>query len=212
MDEKQLQKTTENAQPEKRKQVSKSVIFQYWRDKAITKDGKIIPDDGKYHEDQIPVVEYVNEPRCFACGCPVHGLDDVQIFNHIDNGKPLGTLWNRGTGIQKCHIVPHQAGGADEASNLFLMCARCHEESPDTIMPELFFRWVYKKRHEFPHTLVDHDLDKIVEEVMRLCEELGKDPHSGDFAKMPKAFTHGTRISDSSLVYSYVESCKPKNS
>lgn len=207
---------TVEKQPEKRKTVSRQQVFKYWRDKAITKDGGVVPDDGKYHEDQIPVIEFVDEPRCFACGKPIRGVTDIQCFNHVNSGKPLEALWNKvgseRKGLQRCHIVPRQGGGSDEPSNIVLMCDECHAESPDTTIPKLFFMWVYRKRHEFPHTLIDHDLCKIMDEIFKLCEELGKDPFSGDLEKMPKAYNHGAKMSDSSIMYAYVESCNPKNS
>lgn len=202
-----------------RKSIARSVIVKYWRDKAITSSGEVIPDDGKYHEDQIPVVEYITEPRCFACGKWVHGIGEDDAYKLVEQGHPVETLWNGSgserQGLERCHVLPRQAGGSDtDPSNMFLLCHKCHEESPDTSMPRLFYKWAHKKRKEHAYIVpqANHNLLKMVRDVIDLCEECGKDPMSVDFDKMAEAYPHGWGISDSSIVYAYVEGCASKNS
>jgi hypothetical protein len=53
--------------------------------------------------------------------------------------------WDKVRPLQRCHIIPKSLGGSDEPSNLFLMCAECHDLAPNTPLPHLFFKWVDKQ-------------------------------------------------------------------
>lgn len=199
---------------DERKYLSHEVIFDYWRDKFITESGEVILDDHGRYDDAIPVVEYPTEPCCWACGRMVEGLEKYKTYNKIvadgDKTRNLYGFARTRKMLNRCHIVPHAMGGADQdPANLFLMCETCHEESPDTANPKNFLAWVYKRRKRM--VLYDgnlHDIRQMMDDVIDLCKEQGKDPLSGDVNAM-QLMNHCHRISDSSFVYAYVDTCKP---
>lgn len=44
--------------------------------------------------------------------------------------------------LEKCHIIPDSLGGKDKASNLVLLCCRCHVENPNVTDPEVMWDWL----------------------------------------------------------------------
>ena len=177
-------------------------IFDYWKDKAITKDGEIVIETGYEGCDEekfdiantIPVVIDWGEPQCFACGSMIYGFGDIR------DDIELKTLWNLNkpfSHMQRCHIVPKALGGSDSPSNLFMLCKECHHDSPDTIYPKAFFRWVYQRR---THSIMD--------EVREQLDSLGI-PYNfvgavdiNNFSKIGNS--HGGNIVRSTLVSLYV--------
>lgn len=91
--------------------------------------------------------------RCWRCGCQKN--------------------------LERCHIVPDSLGGKDEASNLVLLCKRCHAEGPNVEDPEIMWDWIRAYGVPFYDTFwkimgrieykfiyghrMDDDLKKIVE-------------------------------------------------
>jgi len=45
---------------------------------------------------------------------------------------------------ERCHIIAKSLGGSYKCDNLFLMCEDCHQRSPNTTDPKIFFEWVVK--------------------------------------------------------------------
>ena len=45
-------------------------IYEYWKDKAITKDGREVSIDSK-ENDTIDVVKDWGEPMCWGCSKPI---------------------------------------------------------------------------------------------------------------------------------------------
>lgn len=126
-------------------------IFNYWKDKKITKYGKVIGiKDSKDYTDMIVVVDW-GEPYCWACGRPLLSTkEEKEIHKECQtiNGFDYKKLWNHKKVIGSCeraHIYPRALGGTEEPSNMFLLCPECHFDSPDTTNPTNFFRWVYRK-------------------------------------------------------------------
>ena len=117
-----------------------SEIAEYWAGKSITRSGDIIKGTDS---DAVMVIVDAGEPSCWACDRPIVGSaeeSEDSTFERIWDNKYVKSKFNR------CHITPAALGGKDEPSNLFLMCAHCHNEAPDTSNPKTFFRWVYDKR------------------------------------------------------------------
>ena len=53
-------------------------IFLYWRDKAITRSGRVTSAARPCCTDVIPVVEDPAYPACWACGLPIpQGENDL---------------------------------------------------------------------------------------------------------------------------------------
>lgn len=124
-----------------------SAIFDYQKDKAITKDGNVVQDiDGD--REKISVVRDWTMPRYFAC-CDCMFADKKIDFNSekFMDKQNISLMWNYPEikkNLNRCHIKPRAAGGSDEPRNLFLLCETCHIEAPDTGNPKNFFKWVYK--------------------------------------------------------------------
>lgn len=62
--------------------------------------------------------------------------------------------WRCGTkkSLQRCHIVAHSLHGADDPSNLVILCSECHAESPDVDDPEIMWDWLRAYRAVSPVT------------------------------------------------------------
>lgn len=116
------------------------VIAEYWRDKYITRDGRITDH---LVEDAVKVIDDVHEVACWACGFPVVTPAEERgewDFERIWSYKKVSDR------LERCHIVPEMHGGGVEPENMFLLCKRCHPESPDTTNRSAFFRWVYDQK------------------------------------------------------------------
>lgn len=59
----------------------------------------------------------------------------------IDFSEAQERCWRCGCqrSLERCHIVPDSLGGADTASNLVLLCKRCHLDNPNTAGPEIMW-------------------------------------------------------------------------
>lgn len=187
-----------------------TAIYDYWHDKAITATGDVVTDD--LHSGDIePIVVDRGEPSCWACGSFIDVRDSKAYRDAIDTGDyakiySIGKVKQR---LERCHITPHMLGGDDEdPSNYLLMCPRCHEESPDTDNPKLMFRWLYNKRHEVRNPVTGRSIESIMRIVIEECKKLNKDPYSGNFDNLARLGVHGTTMSDSTVAYAYIDTCK----
>lgn len=126
-------------------------IFDYWKDKRITRLGQIDEHEGD------PVIIDWAEPNCWACGRRAirnaSDEDALQDKCKSENGEfDYQRMWNDArvkSKLNRCHIIPAALGGKDIPSNLFLLCEECHTLSPDTTNPANFFRWVYTRRLDY---------------------------------------------------------------
>ena len=55
------------------------------------------------------------------------------------------------TELQRCHLIPDSLGGKDEASNIVLLCDKCHKEGPNVADPEIMWDWIkaYAQPNQF---------------------------------------------------------------
>lgn len=157
-------------------------IYEYWKDKAITKDGREVPLDTE-EKDTIVVVKDWGEPMCWGCSKPIITHYEMNYNKHeAYDEEDIKMIWSDkkvSSGLNRCHIKPHQFGGEDTPSNLFLMCPDCHYESPDTNNRKAFMRWVYKHRKEtimgeiHPEVymkLVDEELEnRNLPKILTMC-------------------------------------------
>ena len=82
------------------------------------------------------------EPSCWACGFHYGAKYDIK---KSDAGwSEILRCWDR-IPLQRCHIVPRSLGGANDPTNLFLMCRECHDLAPNTTIPEVFFEWAQRQ-------------------------------------------------------------------
>ena len=110
---------------------SNGAIALYWCKRRI-KDGPL------------PWGEVVDwyEPSCFACGY-THDDWEPSPLARGNADRVLISTWNKTNGrLQRCHVVPRMLDGSDDPWNLVLMCAECHQMSPDTADPQVLFRWM----------------------------------------------------------------------
>jgi len=107
-----------------RKNFTRSAIARYWLDFQI-KNKKLPPWDKSGWDP--------GEPACMACGW---------WQKSWDAGKTMTARWTSAIGLEKCHIVPLYLGGADELSNLVLMCGICHHAQPDSKDPQRTFNFM----------------------------------------------------------------------
>lgn len=143
----QQNKATDNISLE-RKQVNTFKIFDFWKDKAITKDGKIVIDSPEYRDISIPVVEDWGEPSCWCCNKPVN-VYKMRGYETALSLKNFKAIWNYSKVseyLQKAHIIPFARGGSNEPYNFFLLCQRCHENTPDFMIAKYFYKYIYKAR------------------------------------------------------------------
>jgi len=68
------------------------------------------------------------------------------------NEEDIGTYWLQAethcwrcgneSPLEKCHIVPNSRGGAEEDSNLILLCKKCHRDAPNHTNAEYMWLWI----------------------------------------------------------------------
>lgn len=196
---------------ENRKNVQHYKIFDYWKDKAITKDGDIVDvNDEKYFNSSIEVVCDWGEPECFACRKIVDSvLSDENYENWLNDDNGLEKIWNHKETkkhLQKAHIIPHSLDGGCVPSNLFLLCKHCHEESPDTNNPQNFFRYIYMKRNS-PNKSIKRYFMFIEECITR---NLDATTFNIDLMINNTSF-HGGRLSDYTWAMGMADTCKKSN-
>lgn len=115
-------------------------IAAYWIGKRISPNGNI-SNDG-----DVVIGCSIYEPTCWGCGMPF--VSKAELFGEKDVRK----IWNDPTvksGLERCHIIPKSCGGVDAPHNLFLLCGRCHAQSPDTTNIQAFFRWIYHRNKAY---------------------------------------------------------------
>ena len=129
---------------EKRKHVPHKKIFNYWKDKCISEDGDVYEEGSYDFSKSIAVVEDWGEPCCWGCGKVIKVEKGVKYFEWLDNGD-FDSIWSckaLTSNVERAHIIPRALGGSDtDPSNLFLLCPKCHEESPDINNKNLFLKW-----------------------------------------------------------------------
>lgn len=182
-------------------------IVQYWRDKAITKDGEVIIDNENSHEGSVSVIYDIGEPECWACGRLVEDIYKYQNYENLLEENPM-KLWGLSASksfLNRCHIIPHSAGGEDKPENLFLLCERCHVEAPDTDNSKNFLKWVYKRRKNGKF-VNGYDFTSLINDFITDCKEKGKDPKTVKTGKA-KIYSHGGKYSQSTISMALADTC-----
>lgn len=191
-----------------RVKTKKYEIYDYWKDKAITKDFEVkLWKECTAEEEAVNMIDFPDEIVCWACGIlPYENAD-------TDNNE---TLWNHDHLLNRAHILASSKGGEDSPSNLFLLCPNCHDEAPDTTNPKNFYAWVYYKRkfdnwmkvyeREFEKAARIRGID--VEELLRRCSLLSLDFDTVEARRkqmVEKCALHGSAISLSSKMLSFID-------
>lgn len=200
-------------------------IFDYWKDKCITKRGEVksCNEFSASKEDMIVITDW-GEPMCFACEkYAVRSADEeAKIFDSCNSEEEFDykNFWNHKnvkSGFERAHILPGALGGKDEPNNLFLLCPECHFLSPDTDNPHNFLRWVYKQRKETANGKMHPFIafEKIREELKdrgvlldTVAEDLDvKSINYDDFQKYANVHLglHATSAADSTIIMGFAD-------
>ena len=135
---------------------TRQAIANYWTSSAGIKMILEIRDVYGINVTRLLCIEH-DVAHCWACNKALRG-------GHCKYNKP-------DLALERCHIIPRSLGGSNTFSNLFLMCQRCHQESPDTCDPDYFWSWF------------DHVEDHFQKELRELKNAL--DLSSIDVASVP---------------------------
>ena len=198
-------------------------IYEYWRDKVIKSDGRVVGANDDCDITDEVVVEDAYIPRCWGCGLPV--VRESKIDKWIndqcvedDEESNLKRIWGSKetkSKLNRCHIIPGALGGTDEPSNLFLMCGDCHVLSPDTKYPSMFFKWVAERRKQMlwgtfhPNyllqkagELLERDYGISMMELLERIHEIHGDECLTNLQEFmqDRIGTHGNKISESSAI------------
>lgn len=162
-------------------------IFDYWKDKEIGGE---------------PVIRDNGEPICWACERPVMVETEGNLIK-----SDIECIWNKTRGkLEQCHIIPKALGGKNTPDNLFLLCQDCHAESPDTIYPEIFFKWVISRRKRCSYGIDTVILERDIKDI---CIDYGINIDdfalyvckNGDIKSIiGRANTHGAKLSRSTIL------------
>lgn len=62
----------------------------------------------------------------------------------VDWAEAHERCWRCGykSSLERCHIIPESLGGPNEASNLVLLCGRCHREAPNIRDSRIMWIWL----------------------------------------------------------------------
>ncbi|WP_141506270.1 HNH endonuclease [Paenibacillus luteus] len=62
----------------------------------------------------------------------------------VDASEAHERCWRCGykQSLERCHIIPNCLGGEDKASNLVLLCHRCHLENPNIANMDIMWDWL----------------------------------------------------------------------
>lgn len=80
---------------------------------------------------------------------------------------------------QRAHIIPDSLGGEPNPDNMFLLCVSCHQNNPDTIYKDMFFKYIksvtshlntrFELLHHYIQNLIDtstkEDVDKFMQAI-----------------------------------------------
>ena len=190
--------------------IKHSDIFNYWKDKCISENGDICIEGSFDFSKSVPVIDDWGEPACWCCGNHVNvETYTLYEYNLVYDVHKIWDYKKVANKLQKCHIEAKQFGNNDNPENLFLLCRKCHENSPDIKNSKLFFRWIYKnKRHGCFSGGISFKkfIDEIKEELefyQKNIEDINC--NNINFKSMG---THGSNIVPSTIIMALVDTVK----
>ena len=162
-----LQKREETTSPStvgqnRRTTPTKSEIMRHWYESLPTKDYH----DLNSFQKKLAQID-IGEPSCWACG--YYATTDADLDNPM-HPSPY-TCWNDPKWLQKCHIVPHSIGGQEDASNLVLLCKRCHKEAPDNKKARHMKRFI-ANRSNYNNDFLNMIMDLAKEDMILASENI----------------------------------------
>jgi hypothetical protein len=100
---------------------------------------------------------------CWTCGARSFEVSGNEVVPILDD---LGWL-------ERAHVVAHAAGGSNEPSNYFLLCATCHREQPDSASLAIQVAWL--RTHESETTRMCRMVGPVIERLRRSAALVGGD-------------------------------------
>jgi hypothetical protein len=131
---------------------TKWAVAQYWASRPLG------------HDVFAPHLS-LDDPCCFACGW---------FSERWKGGRSAKMAWERAR-LERAHIIPAGLDGSSKADNIILLCAPCHEESPDWFSPWEMAIWI-SKRPERPSSEMEqvNGWIEAINEVPQFKEMLGE--------------------------------------
>ena len=191
-----------------------SAIFDFWKDKAISKDGNVLIDYGYEGCDEtilkkteaVGAIYDWGEPQCMACGKPIDCFGNPKYS--IDLKSNVSAIWNYPeikSNLQRAHIIPALLGGEDRPDNLLLLCHRCHRDSPDVSDKRMILKWVFYRRQQPSYELLRFSKAlQILEKDYDMPLPLFSDKVFDKNNFLKRVGTHGGSIPDSTLIAYYI--------
>lgn len=164
---------------------SRKQIAEYWKDKYISKDFKIIDF---YEEGAEPVITDPGEPECWACAMFNHRIYDNPNYDRLINTNNYMRIWNfpEVRYLQKAHIKSKMLGGENIPSNYFLLCKECHQESPDFVDNRYFYAYIrYVRKNAYK--ISKRRNKKMMQAIYEMAYQMNKNILTVDkgFEKIP---------------------------
>ena len=186
-----------------------SQIFNHWKDKCIDYMGRIHIEGEFPYGISVPVVNDWGEPQCWGCGriiCAENNKNYDKCLNSKDFNEFI-KIWDFRevtSKLDRAHIIPDSLGGEPVEDNLFLLCHRCHQDSPDINNKQLFLKWIYHKRKN-PSV----EVNCVIKALNILSNEYNiKFPYIDDpgiiWDTKSNIGTHGGRVSDDTMTYAVI--------
>lgn len=188
---------------------SHKIIFDYWKDKCITDIGEVLIESKCSYNNTILVITDWGEPSCWGCNKPIDIYSNPAYSLDVEhNVREIWDYQEVRSKLQRCHIQPRALTHNNRPDNIFLLCKKCHMESPDYTNPQFFFKYIYNKRKSCSFGF---NIDYIVKQVLKLCVDFNKDITSFNVDRFKNnmykcANTHGAELVDSTIIAAIVDS------
>lgn len=102
-------------------------IFNYWKDKKLTRKGDTVDISDKTENAYfIPVLNWC-EPSCANCHKHIPVEKEEKYYKWLDNSD-FESIWNCTTMQQETKIVGPCTDLLDRPASLFIVCHECFEE------------------------------------------------------------------------------------
>lgn len=188
-----------------------SEIVEYWKNKGITPDGKVVNlNEIEFDKDVKLVVMDIGEPVCWACDKSINKVYGNGKYYELLQTDPT-KIWNFSTvksSLERAHIVPKAITGNNDVSNIFLLCKDCHKQSPDHANETHFYRFIYNQSKRYIQGINIQDFNDFYQNAK--VEEIHFD--LSDFKEIDinseRINTHGFDMSPTTILSEIMEVLK----
>lgn len=107
--------------------ITRSNIFNFWKDKKITVDGELVhirdKENGPY---SIPVID-CGKPSCFHCGKPILVENEEEYDKWLENGD-FESIWNCSIMQKETKILDLLGEKSLTPEHFFIVCPECYKK------------------------------------------------------------------------------------